>query len=108
MTSPSERAPTECPEAHLTIHQDTGNKGRVLFSMDLWSEDRPQEEVIHNCDLIAITLFNLFRVQSKAFNDTYLQVVACISEMAAAQAEGKSPQELAAIRETYGIVFRAE
>lgn len=94
------------PEAALTIYGDLGNPGRVLFSLDLWSEQHPDS--MPTCDLVALSLFNLARVQDKAFNDTLLKVLACMGEMAAAVEAGAAPEALAAIRERHGICFRAE
>lgn len=83
-----------------------GNPARVLFSLDLWSEEHP--ESLPTCDLVALVLFNLANQQAKAFNDTLLKVIQCVAALAAAAEAGKSPEELAAIREGFGINFRAE
>ena len=110
MTNSSEAAAltAHIPESTLTIHQDLGNPGRILFSLDLHIESNPQDSVIHNCDLVALTLFNLARVSAPAFNETFMKVRECVAAINKAQEEGASPETLAAIRDQYGIAFRAE
>ena len=111
MTSPLEAATAGMKEASLTIHQDGGNVNRVLFSLDLSMDDlaNPEEVVtVPMCDIVAITLFNLARSQSRAFNDILLTVMQCVAEIAAAQADGATPETLASIREKYGVEFRAD
>lgn len=95
------------PEAVITIHEDLGAPGRVLFSMDLDMEANPDAEVVPRCDMVALTLFNLARKGSQAFNDTYLLVLGCMAEINAAIEEGADAEALAAIREKWGIEFRA-
>ena len=98
-------------EAVLTIYQDGGNKGRVLFdielSMDKSAENGEEVVAVPTCDLVALTLFNLATQQAAAFGDTYLKVSECVAALGAAASRDASPEELAAIRETYGVQFRA-
>lgn len=109
MSTPLELATEGMKEAVLTVHQDANNPGRVLFSLDLSMDDvtNPDDVVaIPYCDIVAITLFNLAAKQAQAFNDTFLLVQGCIAEIGAAHVAGKSPEEIAAIREKYGVQFR--
>lgn len=110
MTSPLELATEGMKEATLTIHQDAANPGRVLFSLDLSLDDAVDPDAVVQvpyCDLVALTLFNLAAQQAQAFGDTFLKVQACVAEIGAAQAAGSGPDEIAAIREKYGVQFRA-
>lgn len=111
MPSPLENIAAEMRDATLTIYQDGGNSGRVLFdietAMDKAAEAGEEMDAIPMCDLVALTLFNLANHQPVAFNDTFLKVSECVSALGAALTRGASPEELAAIRESYGVQFRA-
>jgi hypothetical protein len=95
-------------EALITVHQDPGNPGRVMFSIDLSGDGRDPDEVnsIPTCDLVALTLFNLALNKSEEFTATYNKVVNCITEMLDAQEGGADGDALRAIRETHGVHFR--
>ncbi|AXQ69779.1 hypothetical protein HOU03_gp488 [Caulobacter phage CcrSC] len=95
------------PEAILTIHDDLGAPGSVLFSLDLDMETNPDSEVIPYSDVVALTLFNIARRQPEAFTETYLQVLGCLAEFAEEVQAGADPEKLAAIRQKWGIELRA-
>lgn len=110
MISPLELAAQGMKEAVLTIHQDANNKGRILFSIDLSLDDttNPDDVVtIPTCDLVALTLFNIARLQPEAFNNTFIKVQDCVIAIAEAQNAGASPEQIAEIREAHGVQFRA-
>lgn len=101
-------AAMESPEAVLTVHQDPGNPGRVMFSIDLSGDGKDPATItsIPTCDFIVMTLFTLAMRKGPEFTDAYNAVGACIEEMTAAQLAGASPDELRAIREKHNVHFR--
>lgn len=99
--------PTRIPEAILTVHDDLGAPGQIIYSIDLDMETNPDATSIPYCDLVVLTLFNIARRQPEEFSKTYLDVVACLGEFTGALERGAPPEELAAIREKYGVEFRA-
>lgn len=111
MLSPLEEHLAANPsEASLTITQDVTNSGRVLFTLDLAADklDPDESAQFATCDLVALTLFNLARTQAAAFNDTYLKVLACITDIGIAQMNGATPEDIAALRLKHGIEFVAD
>ncbi|UTU07875.1 hypothetical protein CcrC1_gp189 [Caulobacter phage C1] len=98
---------TRIPEAVLTIHDDLGQPGRVLFSLDLDMEEHPDSEKVPYCDVVALSLFNLARRQSEAFTETYLSVLGCMGELNDALEAGADAEALAAIRAKWGIELSA-
>lgn len=96
------------PEAVLTIHQDAGNAGRVMFSLDLSGDDKNPDEIdsIPACDLIAMALFTTAMRNSPEFQATYQAVAVCIDEMTTAQMAGADGDALRAIREKHNVYFR--
>lgn len=95
-------------EAIITVHQDPGAAGRVMFSIDLSNDGVAPDAIVDipTCDIVALTLFNLAMKQAEAFNTTYAAVIACINELTDAQQAGADPEALRAIRERHGVQFR--